>query len=124
MRVVNVHTPGGGTFAVRDLRVFGACGGSAPAAVARFEVHRDPSDARNAVVRWDLVPGAEGYLVRYGTAPDKLYRSREVRGQREITLHDLDAGTPVLLHDRCVQRGGRDAGDERREDLKHRNVDS
>jgi xylan 1,4-beta-xylosidase len=82
---------------VRDLRVFGACGSSVPAPVARFQVQRDPGDSRNAVVRWDLVPGAEGYLIRYGTAPGKLYRSREVRGQREIALHDLDVGTPYFF---------------------------
>ena len=86
--------PGGGPFSVRDLRLFGACPGGAPPTAPAFEVHRDPSDARNAVVRWELVPGAEGYLIRYGVAPAKLYRSREIRGQREITLHDLNAGIP------------------------------
>ncbi len=106
VRVVNVHTPGGGTFAVRDLRLFGACGGSAPVPVARFQAQRDPGDARNAVVRWDLVPGAEGYLVRYGSAPGKLYRSREVRGQRELTVHDLDVGTPYFFAIDAFNEGG------------------
>jgi len=106
VRVVNVHTPGGGTFAVRDLRVFGACGSSAPATAPRFEVHRDGSDARNAVVRWELVPGANGYLIRYGTAPAKLYRSREVRGQREITVHDLDVGAPYVFTVDAFNEGG------------------
>jgi len=109
-RVVNVHTPGGGAFAVRDLRLFGACGSSAPAPVARIEARRDGSDARNAVVRWELVPGAEGYLVRYGSAPGKLYRSREVRGQREITLHDLDVGTPYFFTIDSFNDGGVTAG--------------
>ena len=111
VRVVNVHTPGGGTFAVRDLRVFGACAGAtAPAVAPRFEVHRDASDARNAVVRWDLVPHAEGYLIRYGAAPGKLYRAREVRGQREITLHDLDAGAPVFFTIDAFNEAGVTAG--------------
>ena len=109
--MVNVHTPGGGTFAVRDLRLFGACARQRPPApAARFEVHRDPSDARNAVVRWDLVPGAEGYLIRYGTAPGKLYRSREVRGQREIALHDLDVGTPYFFTIDAFNEAGVTAG--------------
>jgi hypothetical protein len=110
VRVVNVNNAGGGMFAVRDLRLFGACGSSAPAPVARFEAHRDPSDARNAVVRWDLVPGAEGYLIRYGGAPGKLYRSREVRGQREIALHDLDVGTPYFVAIDAFNDGGVTAG--------------
>ena len=97
VRLTNLRVPGGGTFSVRDLRLFGACPGGAPAAAPRFEVHRDPSDARNAVVRWDLVPGAEGYLIRYGIAPGKLYRSYEVRGRREVTLHDLNAGLPYQI---------------------------
>jgi len=113
VRVVNVHTPGGGTFAVRDLRVFGACAGaSAPAVAPRFEAHRDASDARNAVVRWDLVPHAEGYLIRYGAAPGKLYRNREIRGQREITLHDLDAGAPVFLTIDAFNEAGVTVGTE------------
>ncbi len=106
-RVVNVHTPGGGTFAVRDLRLFGACAGSrAPVAAPRFDAHRDPSDGRNAVVRWDLVPRAEGYLIRYGSAPDKLYRSYEVRGRREVTLHDLDVGMPCFFTIDAFNDGG------------------
>jgi len=110
VRVVNVHTAGGGTFAVRDLRLFGICGGRAPAAAPRFEVHRDPSDARNAVVRWDLVPGAQGYLIRYGSAPNKLYRSDEVRGRRELALHDLDIDRSYFFTIDAFNEGGVTAG--------------
>jgi hypothetical protein len=104
--LTNVETPGGGSFSVRDLRLFGACPGGPPAQAPRFEVHRDPSDARNAVVRWDLVRGAEGYLIRYGVAAGKLYRSREIRGQREIVLHDLNAGVPYVFTIDAFNEGG------------------
>ena len=94
VRITNVHMPGGGPFSIRDLRIFGSGGSVRPARAPRFEAHRDASDARNAVVRWEILPDAEGYIVRYGTAPGKLYHNLEIRGQKEIVLHDLntDAG--------------------------------
>jgi xylan 1,4-beta-xylosidase len=54
-------------------------------------VHRDTSDPRNALVRWEILPDAEGYVVRYGIAPGKLYHNLEIRGRKEIVLHDLNA---------------------------------
>jgi xylan 1,4-beta-xylosidase len=93
VRIANVHMPGGGPFSIRDLRIFGNGQGKAPAKAPRFEAHRDPTDARDAVVRWEILPDAEGYVVRYGTAPGKLYQNLEIRGKREIALHDLNAET-------------------------------
>ena len=90
VRLTNVHFPGGGPFSVRDLRVFGSGEGKPPAAAPRFEVHRDSSDARNAVIRWNMPPDADGYIVRYGIAPGKLYQNFEVRGQKEIAIHGLN----------------------------------
>jgi xylan 1,4-beta-xylosidase len=110
VRLTNVHTPGGGTFSVRDLRVFGACPGDAPAAPARWEVHRDTSDARSAVLRWDLIPGADGYVIRFGVAPGKLYRGYQVRGRREITLHNLNAGVPYYFTIDAFNESGLTAG--------------
>ena len=110
VRLTNERTPGGGTFSVRDLRVFGACPGSAPAVPAHFEVHRDPSDARSAVLRWDLVPNADGYVIRYGVTPDKLYASIEVRGRREITLHSLNVGVSYTFTIDAFNSSGLTAG--------------
>ena len=36
-------------------------------------VVRNQLDRRRAHLLWEQVPGAEGYLVRYGVSPDKLY---------------------------------------------------
>jgi xylan 1,4-beta-xylosidase len=91
VRITNVRMPGGGPFSIRDLRLFGSGQGQGPANAPRFEVHRDASDPRNAVVRWDIMPDAEGYVVRYGIAPGKLYLNREIRGSKETALHDLNA---------------------------------
>jgi hypothetical protein len=66
VRITNVRMPGGGSFSIRDLRF-------------------------NAVVRREMLPDAEGYVVRYGIAPGKLYHNLEIRGRKEIVLHDLNA---------------------------------
>ena len=53
------------------------------------------------------MPGATGYLIRYGIGPDKLYRSREIRGQREITFH---AGLPYRFTIDAFNAAGVTAG--------------
>ena len=37
-----------------------------------------------------MLSDADGYIVRYGIAPGKLYQNFEVRGQKEITIHGLN----------------------------------
>jgi hypothetical protein len=91
VRITNVRMPAGGPFSIRDLRMFGSGLSKPPAHAPRFEVHRDGSDARNAVVRWEMLPDAEGCVVRYGIAAGKLYHNLEIRGRKEILLHDLNA---------------------------------
>jgi xylan 1,4-beta-xylosidase len=110
VRLRNSEAAGGGPFSVRDLRVFGNAGGKAPAAAPRFDVFRRQEDGRNAVVRWDPAPDAEGYLVRYGIAPGKLYQNYEVRGQREISLHGLNAGVDYYFSVDAFNASGRTAG--------------
>jgi hypothetical protein len=67
------------------------CQLKSPRKAPRFEVHRDASDERNAVVRWEVLPDAGGYVVRYGVAEGALSHSLEIRGKKEIVLHDLNA---------------------------------
>jgi xylan 1,4-beta-xylosidase len=110
VRITNVHMPGGGPFCIRDLRIFGNGQGERPAKAPQFEVHRDPSDARNAVVRWEIVPGAEGYVVRYGIAGGKLYQNLEIRGKKEIVLHDLNADSKYFFAVDAFNESGRTLG--------------
>jgi hypothetical protein len=110
VRITSVHMPGGGPFCIRDLRLFGNGLSSPPAKAPRFEAHRDASDARNAVVRWEILPDAEGYLVRYGTAPGKLYHNLEIRGKKEIALHDLNAGAAYYFAVDAFNDSGRTLG--------------
>ncbi|MBS1875296.1 MAG: family 43 glycosylhydrolase [Acidobacteria bacterium] len=97
VRITNVHMPGGGPFSIRDLRVFGSVTGKSPGAPPKFEAHRDSSDRRNAVVRWEMLRDADGYVVRYGVSPEKLYHNLEIRGAKEVALHDLNIGTPYYF---------------------------
>ena len=110
VRVTNLHMAGGGPFSIRDLRVFGAGPGTLPARAPKFEARRDASDARNAVVRWEMLPDAEGYVVRYGTAPAKLYHNLEIRGQKETALHDLNAGSAYWFAVDAFNGAGRTVG--------------
>jgi hypothetical protein len=110
VRITNIRAAGGGPFSIRDLRIFGSGQGAPPARAPKFEAYRDGSDARNAVVRWEILPDAEGYVVRYGIAPAKLYQVREVRGQKEIALHDLNAGAAYYFAVDAFNDSGRTAG--------------
>lgn len=75
VKLTNVFTPDEGKFAVKALRAFGNPEQSTFTKVENVKVVRSELDRRNAHLLWDEVPGADGYLVRYGIAPDKLYNS-------------------------------------------------
>ncbi|MDQ3388127.1 MAG: family 43 glycosylhydrolase [Gemmatimonadota bacterium] len=92
IRITNVHAAAGGKFAIRDLRVFGQGTAPLPAEVKDFTARRDPSDARNATVAWSRAPGAQGYIVRFGIAPDKLYSHYQVGDVTSLTLNSLNSG--------------------------------
>jgi xylan 1,4-beta-xylosidase len=102
--------PGGGPFSIRDLRIFGSGQGQAPAKAPRFEAHRDSIDARNAVVRWEVPGDAEGYVVRYGIAPGKLYQNLEIRGKKEIVIHGSNAEAKYYFAVDAFSDSGRTLG--------------
>ena len=93
LKLENVHTPGGGKFAVRDLRVFGHGGGAAPAQAGGVHIARQADD-RNVTVRWTAAARADGYLVRYGVAPDALNQCIQLQGGQSdrLTFHALTHG--------------------------------
>ncbi len=68
---------GAAHLAISDVRVFGNAAGPPPATPAGLTARRD-ADPRNVFLRWDAVPGAVGYNVRWGVAPDKLYQTYQV----------------------------------------------
>ena len=47
-------------------------------------------DRRNAQVTWEMQPGSQGYNVRWGIAPDKLYSSWMVYGRNSVSIRSLN----------------------------------
>ncbi len=92
IKLSNVFTPGGGYFAVRDLRIFGNSEKAVFTPVYDFTVQRDPADGRDAIIRWSPVENADGYIIRYGIAPDKLYNNYMVYDVDSVAIHSLNHG--------------------------------
>ncbi|MBW9110351.1 family 43 glycosylhydrolase [Microbacterium ureisolvens] len=88
VRVTAGAMPFGGPFALSGLRVFGHADVAKPAAVTPTATR---PDARTAVLAWDAVPGAVGYNIRYGIAPEKLYHSWLVYDRTELEIGSLNA---------------------------------
>jgi len=63
--------------AIADLRVFGNAPGDLPPTPQHLAVTRG-EDQRNAVVRFDPVPGVIGYNIRWGNAPDRLHLTYQI----------------------------------------------
>jgi xylan 1,4-beta-xylosidase len=90
VKLKNVFTPGNGKFAVRDLRIFGNSSKKVITNITAFTINRNSADRRNAIVSWAPVENADGYIVRYGTAPDKLYNNYMVYDGTSISIHSLN----------------------------------
>jgi xylan 1,4-beta-xylosidase len=85
-------TPAGGKFAVRDLRVFGHSRSAAPLEVKEFTVNRNAADDRSVTLSWARVARAQGYIIRFGIAPDKLYGNFQVGDVTTLTMNSLNKG--------------------------------
>lgn len=110
VRLTNFHMPAGGKFAVRDLRVFGSGMGSPPDPVREFTLTLDPKNRLWVDLRWPKAAGAEGHVVRWGIAPDKLYQSLEVRKGETARTYVLTGGldyyyTVDAFNDSGITRG-------------------
>ena len=92
LRVVCAGLPGGNKFALREIRAFGRMDVPAPSAVESFTVERDVADRRRARLSWSAAKGADGYVVRYGPAPDKLLLSIMFRDVCKAEVRSLDVG--------------------------------
>ena len=92
-RSLHVPTP---NLAISDFRIFGNVAGKAPAAVQGVKVDR-VQDRRNATLTWDAQPGVQGYNVRWGIAPDKLYSSWLVYGHNSVPIRSLNVDQPYYF---------------------------
>ena len=86
----------GGVAAISGLRVFGRGNGTAPAPVENLRCIRS-GDGLNLKLSWDKSDGAEGYNIRYGISPDKLYNSWQVIGKTELDLSTINVDTQYWI---------------------------
>lgn len=90
VRITNVFTENGGLFAIKDLRVFGNPKEAKFTEVKDVFVARNLDDPRDATITWQPLKNADGYVVRYGVKPGKLYNSYMVYDANTITVHSLN----------------------------------
>ncbi len=96
MKIENVSVPDG-LFSIYDLRIFGTREGNAPAEATGITVSRNESDTRKALVEWQADDLATGYVVNYGTSPDKLYSSVMVYDAASLMLTGLNRDVTYWL---------------------------
>ena len=89
LKVINYRVPSG-TFAISGFRVFGSGTSSKPTKVNSLNMLRDEIDSRNIKLQWRKQKNAIGYNIRFGTQPDKLYRSYQVYNDTTLTIRSLD----------------------------------
>ena len=92
VKLTNLFTPGEGKFCVRDLRVFGNPRNAKFTLVSNVTVTRDTEDDRNVLIRWESVENSDGYIVRYGIEPEKLYNHYMVYDADSVSIHSLNKG--------------------------------
>lgn len=83
----NVHSPTP-NLAISDFRIFGKGNGHLPGTPKKFKVTRR-QDRRDALIEWEKVSGCQGYNIKWGISPDKLYNSWLVYDQNALELKSL-----------------------------------
>ena len=118
LKVENVFTPAGGKFALRDLRVFGPGDGQPPQPATHLQVTRHADDDRNATITWTPSRDADGYLVRFGIAPDKLFQTIQLQGgtNAALTTHALNRGVKYSWRVDAFNASGPSLGQPTRSD--------
>jgi xylan 1,4-beta-xylosidase len=90
VKITNVFTHDNGKFAIQEFRIFGNPGKAKFTKVTNIMAARNPEDRRDATITWQPVEGADGYVVRYGIEPNKLYNNYMVYDKYTITIHSLN----------------------------------
>jgi len=94
LKLENLHMPTG-KFALSGFRVFGKGSGQAPKNVDKFVVLRaEPKmggERRSSWMKWAQNDDADGYVIYFGKAKDKLYGSMMVLGKNEYYFNGMDA---------------------------------
>nr|WP_321358380.1 family 43 glycosylhydrolase [uncultured Draconibacterium sp.] len=104
VRYKNIEVPGN-NFAMSEVRVFGLGLGNKPAEVKDFQIKRQ-DDRRDISFAWKPVKGAQGYSIRWGIAPDKLYQSWQLYDTNEHFMRCLDRDTPYYFSIEAFNENG------------------
>ncbi|QYA24175.1 family 43 glycosylhydrolase [Gramella sp. MT6] len=104
VRYNNIEVPGN-NLALSEIRVFGKGLGKKPATVEGFKVDRK-EDRRDASLEWEPVKGAQGYNIRWGIAPDKLYQAWLVYDVNEHFMRNLDRDTEYYFSIEAFNENG------------------
>lgn len=106
VRLTNLgEIPAGGKFAISGLRVFGDNDGQAPEKAPEFNAVRG-EDKRNMTVRWDMIPDAQGYFIRFGVNPNELNTHYQVIGGNEAVIGCLNNGVNYYVTVDAYNEGG------------------
>jgi hypothetical protein len=104
VRYNNVKVPGK-NLALSEIRVFGKGFGKKPAKVKGFTLNRE-EDRRDASLSWEPVKGAQGYNIRWGIAPDKLYQSWLIYDDNKHFMRCLDRDTQYYFSIEAFNENG------------------
>lgn len=112
IKVTNISTPYGAKFSIRDLRVFGKSIEQLPEKAA-FNIKRDYDDTRNMEVTWERADRAEGYIVRFGNEPERMFQVYECydRDATSAKIRYLMTNTEYYVTVDTVNSGGITKGD-------------
>lgn len=110
LRLSAFAIPFGGVPAVSGFRVFGPAQGNAPEQVSAVKAVRS-EDGLNIFLEWKEAAWAEGYNVRYGIAPEKMYSSWQVVNGTRLDLSMINAGQTYYIAVDSYGPGGVSAGE-------------
>lgn len=105
VKVVNISTYDGAKFSIKDLRIFGTTPNMWTKKVSKFMALRNPEDRREANIVWEPVPGADGYIVRYGIEKKKLYNSYIVYDATTLYMHSLNTAPEYFFEIEAFNSG-------------------
>lgn len=97
---------------LRELRIFGKGNGATPQKSANLSVKRDMTDPCRAVALWTQSEDADGYILRYGIAKDKLYSSIHVLDKSSVEITSLNRGVTYYFAVDAYNANGIVRGDD------------
>jgi hypothetical protein len=106
LRLTNRRMPGEGMFSISDFRIFGNALGKAPGAVGGLKSVRDASDSRVVHTSWKPVAQADFYIIRYGTARDRLFNNYQVYDATHFDINSLNTGVSYYFTIDAVNGSG------------------